>query len=192
MLLLSVEILSLIIILIVLYNYYKKYINNVLYVKSDIDNREYLVLNEPDKNDASNTIAKLRQNLILLKDHLAKNYPDKEETNLILKRLNPDYISEGSPITGEITYTSNKGESMVVCLRNPDLKLHNLNLLSFVMIHELAHIAQKDYDYKHSDKFIKIFIFLLKESINIGIYKYEDYRKNPINYCGMNLNTTPI
>ena len=44
-------------------------------------------------------------------------------------------------------------------------------------------------DIGHTPLFNKIFHFFLTEAIKINIYKYEDYSKKPVMYCGMNLNT---
>ena len=34
--------------------------------------------------------------------------------------------------------------------------------------------------------------FLLEESIKIGIYKKDDFNKNPVEYCGTNITDTPL
>ena len=61
-----------------------------------------------------------------------------------------------------------------------------MNTIMYVVIHELAHVACPEYG--HTPLFKKIFIFLLKQSEKINIYKSIDYRINPQDYCGMTIN----
>lgn len=85
------------------------------------------------------------------------------------------------------SYTINKGEKIVFCLRSKLLdNIHDTNTLMYVVIHEMAHVGCPEYG--HTPLFKKIFKFLLQQSIVIGIYKPVDYRINPQNYCGMTIN----
>ena len=59
----------------------------------------------------------------------------------------------------------------------------------FVAIHELSHIATESIG--HTTEFWKNFKFLLKESVDIKIYKPEDYNKTPREYCGMSIKDNP-
>jgi len=111
----------------------------------------------------------------------------------LLNRYNPDNLIENSPKDKQDTsYTLNKGSTIAFCLREKDstTQLHDLNTLIFVAIHELAHIAIDDND--HPPKFWKMFKFLLEEAELGGIYKSKDYKKNPVHYCGMEVNYNPI
>ena len=58
----------------------------------------------------------------------------------------------------------------------------------YVVIHEMSHFACPEIG--HGPLFQKIFKKFLEESIKIGIYNYEDYNKNSVEYCGMNLNSS--
>ena len=85
------------------------------------------------------------------------------------------------------SYTVNKGERIVFCLRFKVINtIHDINTLMYVVIHELAHIGCPEYG--HTPLFKEIFKFLLIQSSKIGIYTPIDYRKNPQNYCGMEIN----
>jgi hypothetical protein len=44
----------------------------------------------------------------------------------------------------------------------------------------------------HGIEFVEKFRFLLKESINLGIYNYEDYSKKPKEYCGITINNNVL
>ena len=68
-------------------------------------------------------------------------------------------------------------------------KLIDPNTLMFVAIHELSHIATKSIG--HKDEFWNNFKFLLGEAKKIGVYKPEDYKKNPRRYCGTNISDNP-
>ena len=35
-------------------------------------------------------------------------------------------------------------------------------------------------------------LFLLKESIKIGVYKRQDFKKNPQKYCGTKITDSPL
>ena len=37
-----------------------------------------------------------------------------------------------------------------------------------------------------------IFVFLLNESMQLGIYEYDNYYEHNIEYCGMQINETPL
>ena len=69
-------------------------------------------------------------------------------------------------------------------------KLHDINLLNYVAIHEMAHFACPDIG--HGTIFKNIFRFFIHEAIKIGIYHKEDFNNNPTEYCGMILSSSII
>lgn len=107
-------------------------------------------------------------------------------------KFQPNNISEGGKDKSYTTYTLNKGEKIVFCLRTRDNtdQLHNINLLLFVAIHELAHIMTLSTG--HTPEFQKHFSFLLKEAVDFGIYQPENFRANPTTYCGIPVTDTPL
>ena len=56
-----------------------------------------------------------------------------------------------------------------------DGKLVDINVLTFVCIHELSHIGNETIG--HDDAFWEFFKELLIEAINIGVYIKYDYKK---------------
>ncbi len=60
----------------------------------------------------------------------------------------------------------------------------------FVAIHELAHIMSLTLG--HNKEFMKNFKFLLKNAVEIGIYRNVDYSKNKTDFCGMKITNTPL
>ena len=60
------------------------------YVKSTVDGRKYLVRNLPDKQDASNMIATVRQNLIKLAQELKKKNQGNIDIERMINNFNPN------------------------------------------------------------------------------------------------------
>ena len=86
------------------------------------------------------------------------------------------------------SYSVNKGEELSFCLKSKKTgELHEINLLMYVALHEMAHIACPEIG--HGELFKKIFKFLTEQAIEIGIYKYDDYETKPVEYCGMMLSS---
>jgi len=165
--------------------------DNLIKTKSQVDNYEYWVRNLPDKNQAANTLAKIKQNIYKLVDYLKKNqeaFPkNMQYIKNLVSRTKDIIIMETGADEKYTSYTVNKGERIVFCLRFKIINtIHDINTIMYVVIHELAHIGCPEYG--HTPLFKEIFKFLLIESSKIGIYTLIDYRKNPQNYCGMEIN----
>jgi predicted metal-dependent hydrolase len=156
-----------------------------------VDNKEYLVRNSEDKSKAANTLANIKENIKKLVTHLKntinKHNGEKEYINNLVNRTKEINIMETPADEKNTSYTINKGEKIVICLRSKLLnEIHDINTIMYVVIHELAHVACPEFG--HTPLFKKIFIFLLKESHKINIYIPIDYRKKPQDYCGMTIN----
>ena len=170
--------------------------HEVKYVKSDLDGKEYLVRDLKDKNEATDLLASLRINMMKLVDHLYQNKDTKYSTNKVyieqLKtRIKDVIINESSEDSAYTSYSVNKGEQIVFCLRSKhDGKLHDLNLLMYVAIHELAHVGCPSYG--HNDEFKRIFAFFAKISIELGIYTKIDFHNDPSEYCGLTISESII
>lgn len=168
----------------------------VSYVESNSDNHTYLVRNLPDKQEASNMLAMIRHNINTLKNYLVNNknkYPTyKKYIEQLEQRCNDNIvISESSPDSKYTSYSVNKGEEIVFCLRSKkDGQLHDMNIVMFVAIHEMSHIACPEFG--HTPLFRDIFVFLLNVAMQLGIYHYDNYYVNQIEYCGMQINETPL
>ena len=172
--------------------YAKKEDTEVDMVKSNIDGNEYLVQNKPDKQEAADTLAKMKSKLQNFIDYLHKNKSKNKSVEILLSRVDLDKISEGNEDNNYTTYTLNKGEKVVFCLRSRDHKdfVHDLNLLTFVAIHELAHIMSVSEG--HNEEFYRNFKYLCQEAVDCGIYHPVDYSKNPVNYCGITVTDSPL
>ncbi len=163
-------------------------------IKFEVNGNTVLVRDTDDKEESSKLLGELIDRMYILKEYVMdikdsypnfKNYIEQFDRNFNKKRtkiyetsLNSDYTS----------YSINKGEELVFCIRSKTTKnLHNINLLTYVAIHELAHTACPETG--HTPLFNKIFKFLLERAIEIKLYYYEDYSSSPVEYCGMKLYT---
>lgn len=179
------------IVFLIIINYFSKISSKeVVYIISDYDNKKYLVLNKVDKHDAAYTLSVIRDRIKKLVDYLNKNidkYPDyKIYITQLITRIGDINLTENAPGEKFTSYTVNKGQEISLCLRNISTgKLHNINIITYVAIHEISHVACPVPD--HDDPFRKIFIFFLQKSIELKIYKKENYDINPFNYCGLEI-----
>ena len=174
-----------------IYFNFKNSFLNITYVKSTIDGRSYLVRNRDDKQKAADTLATLNKKLLQLIDYLVKKDGSNVDIQRLKKNFDPDNISESTQYSKYTSYSVNKGEKIVFCIRSKKTnELEKDNILMFVALHELGHLMTKSIG--HTEEFWRNFKFLLQESINIGIYIKDDFNKNPVEYCGTNITDTPL
>lgn len=165
--------------------------NDMEYIKSEVDKTDYLVRTLPDKKKAADLLAKTKKKLLELSYYLEKTYPKDKR----VKRLSNFYntvIVESQPKSKFTSFSINKGEKIVFCIRsrNSDEKLVNLNLLMFVAIHELAHVITSSIG--HTEEFWDNFKWLLVQAVKIKIYKPHDFQKKPEEYCGTTITDSPL
>ena len=166
--------------------------NEVEYVTSTVDQQTYLVQSLPDKQAAADLIARIRGKLEQFVDHLKKNFSEDVRVERIQENFRSDKISEGSKNSKYTSYSINKGEKIVLCIRSKDQqkKLVDLNTMMFVVLHELAHIATKSIG--HTPEFWDNFKWILKEAVNTGVYKSQDFNNKPVEYCGIQITDNPL
>jgi len=164
----------------------------VEFVKSSMDGKEYLVRSLPDKKEAANLLAQIIDRFQKLLKHLELTQSTDERTVRVIKNLNVDAISEGSENSSYTSYSVNKGEKVVFCLRSRDKnnQLMDINTMMFVALHELAHISSKTVG--HDTAFWTNFKWLLENAIQIGIYEKQDFKKKPVEYCGIQITDSPL
>ena len=166
--------------------------NEVMYVKSSVDNNEYLVRNLNDKNEAANILAMLRMKLEKICEIMKKKYPVDESVLRMNEKFNADNITESGKSNQYTSYSVNKGEKIVFWIRQKDEteSLVDENTLTFVAIHELAHIMTKSVG--HTPEFWANFKRLLKEAVENKLYQKENYSNNPKEYCGIKVSDSPL
>jgi predicted metal-dependent hydrolase len=162
------------------------------YVTSTIDERKYLVRSLPDKQEAADLLAETSEELHKLIKHMEKMNPKDPRTERLVINFNRDSICEGVDSNEYTSYSVNKGEQIIFCLRQKDKNntLVDLNTILFVGIHELAHLCTVSIG--HTDEFWENFRWLLQEAIQIGVYTEQDYKSKPQKYCGINITSSPL
>lgn len=152
------------------------------------DNRVYLVQDIPDKQASADALARINQQMKALIEYLTDNVDNYNEyfdtIRAIKKRYNPESLSEGTVEEDLTSYTVNKGEKIVFCLRDRKgtQRLYNDNLLTYVAIHELAHVASVSEG--HNEEFHRNFNFLLETARKLGLFEHQ---LQPTEYCGLHL-----
>ncbi len=156
---------------------------------------QYLVRNLDDKDKAADLLFTIKTRLKKLIDYVnndcLKNETERTKfinqyNRSILNKFNYIIFRESTDNSKFTSYSINKGEEIVFCLRSiPDNKLHNINELMYVAIHEIAHVGCPEIG--HTSLFKKINLELLKYAIDCGVYSYKNYNALPEQYCGIQL-----
>jgi hypothetical protein len=164
---------------------------NLKCIISDVDGKKYCVRERSKLTLAADRLAIANQKMQKLVNHCKEKYPERKNIKKLVEGYNPKQIYETLPTSEFTAYSENKGEKLAFCL-NTEKNGNNLidhNTLTFVAIHELAHIMTTSIG--HKDEFWTNFKFLLGEAEKINIYKQTDYKKNPVRYCGMTISDNP-
>ena len=159
------------------------------------DGQKYIVL---EKNSAKSAeyLAWINEKNIELMRYLRDTFPESEYTELLRKRYDPDVIGEHLPNTlaPETSYVQGKGDEVRFCLRGGarptvDSAYADKNLLMFVNLHEMSHIAS--HEYGHGIAFWQTFKWLLTRAIEAGVYNPVNFAQIPQTYCGLDLGYNP-
>jgi len=164
---------------------------NLKCIISDVDGKRYCVRERLKMELAANLLASVTQKLKDLVIYCAKKFPDNENVQRMVQKFNPTKISETLPTSEYTAYSENKGQKLAFCLNKEKngSKLIDINTLSFVAIHELAHIMTLSEG--HKQEFWQNFKFLLEQAKASNIYDPVNYKKNPESYCGMDITDNP-
>ena len=174
--------------------FYMNFVRQKLYLeKIRADNgTEYLVRNLPDKLEAANKLGKISDSLKNLVNSLGDSSSKKSAYIKQLKdSFHPEQITENIPGSMYVAYSVNKGEELSLCIREKNTeKFIDDNTIIFVAIHELSHIMTSETG--HTPLFWDNMKYLLEKASSQGIYMPIDYKQNPVTYCGMDINSTPM
>lgn len=196
----------LIIVILICLCLYQMYYNETRYIKSNVDNKYYLIRTNSHTSeqalDSANMLAHINQKVESLIQHLLKKYQSQFNgeyhfVRILAEKYNHNILSEAAIDHRYTTFTIDK-EEMHICLRTRDgnENLYEINLLLYVVLHELAHLCNYDRTGHaiegHGKEFATIFRILVENAIEIGIYQYTDYEKKPQEYCGMILHTSIV
>lgn len=173
-------------------------IENTTEIISQVDGMKYRIHKQHTTRQlAADTLATINEKIIDILRMLRRKYPNEhnargQAVKLLLLRYNPDNLIENSPHdpNGDTAYSLDKGETIALCLREVDSNdIHNMNILMFVALHEMAHVAINVLD--HPLEFWSTFKFLLEEAELANIYTSSNYGINPQYYCGLKVNYNP-
>jgi hypothetical protein len=169
---------------------------NLVDLRSSLDGRVYRVQNLPDKQSACDMMSRIRKNLVSIVERFRDdpNYVQDEPYQRLVTRFNPDVLEENDMDADCTSYSENKGEKIVVCLRDktkaPTYPLVEDNTVMFVLIHELAHLMTASTG--HTPEFWTNFRKLLQDCVQLGVYTPVNYARFPTPYCGMTITDTPL
>ena len=190
------DFLSYVLIFLIIIISYRMYKNSDMFqlkcIVSDVDGRKYCVREREKIDLVADRLANVNQKLIKLVNYCYENFPDDERVQRLRKKFNPKKIVETLPTSEYTAYSENKGEKLAFCLdkkRNNTDNLIDINTLTYVAIHELSHICSISVG--HTPEFWDNFKYLLIQAKKIGIYNPIDYKKNPGEYCGMDITDNP-
>lgn len=190
--------LIILLIIIVLLSLYKLYI-----IKTDkfsVENNERLLGSDNEyyyvqsyynnKQEAVELFVLIDSKIEQFINYLFNKYKDsyngrKQDIAIKLrKRYNSNNLRETSPLnkSGDTSFVINKGKIIAICLRDKNSTFHKFNIIMFVVLHELTHLVIESFF--HPPEFWEDFKFLLIEIEIAGIYFSENYKYNPVSYCG--------
>ena len=164
---------------------------NLRCVISKVDGNTYCVRERSKLELAADLLAEATNNMKKLVKYVGANNASNPAVKRLVENFNPDKISETLPTSEHTAYSENKGEKMAFCLNEDKegTRLIDLSTLTFVAIHELAHLMTESIG--HKEEFWDNFKFLLKNAKESGIYEPVDYSKSPVQYCGTRIDENP-
>jgi|UniRef100_A0A6C0KZY5 hypothetical protein len=173
--------------------HFKKSAYDMALVQSTIDDKSYLVRNMKDKQQAADSLARIRGKLLRLMKFLEQSFNDRPFVKQIIKNFdaNPERFAESTPDAAYTSYSVNKGEKVYMCLRQRDEKeaIVDDNILIFVALHEMSHIGTVSIG--HTREFWNHFAWLLEKAEEVKIYQYQDFAAHPVEYCGVHITDSP-
>lgn len=165
-----------------------------VYQISNVNNKRYLVRKQKSQKNqlkSANLLASLSKRKNKLCDFLenSKKYNKHYGIRRLLANRNVKLEELSYEFKNEAAYSINKGERIGICLRKKNGNIEHENTMFFVLMHELAHIMSRKY--AHDAEFWDNFALLIKAATECGVYKYQDFSKNPTSYCGHSISHTP-
>ena len=162
-------------------------------IVSSVDGNKYCVRDRQRMDEAADLLARVTDKCSLLVAHLQQTFPEEERVQRLAQNFNADQVMETLPTSTHTAYSENKGEKIAFCL-NEDRDeqtspLIDEHTLTFVALHELAHVASVSVG--HKTEFWDNFKFLLENAKELGIHEPVDYKARPQQYCGMKIHDNP-
>lgn len=186
-------------------NYRKRNEKKTTIVISNFDNKPYRIVENfsPEYNkECADMMAQINLFIQEFINHMRKKYIINGEkhpryngtnaTNMLIEQYNPRTLKENFPTDLNFTsYVMDKGSEIAFCLhpQGQPNTLHDFDLLKFVILHELAHLASPHIG--HPIEFWRIFKIFIEEAVDAKIYTPVNYGIEPIEYCGLKITYSP-
>ena len=160
------------------------------------DGQSYEMQNLPDKEKAVTLMADVKARLLKLVTHYKSDQALSADPPVrrFLERFKTDVFVENDMASRDTSYSENKGEKIVVCLRDktkaPQYPLIDANTIMFVVLHEMAHLMTETIG--HTQEFWSNFRRILGDAVQIGLYTPVNYSQRPTPYCGMVISDSPL
>ena len=158
------------------------------------DGQSYEMQDLSDKQKAVELMVEIRRRLQLVKEFyettpgLASDPPVAR----FLVNYHPEAFVENDVKSSDTSYSENKGQRIVVCLRDktkPPYPLIDINTIMFVILHEMGHLMTETIG--HTPEFWSNFKRILEDATKLGLYTSVNYAREPKSYCGMTITDTP-
>lgn len=173
--------------ILVLFYFKRSYNSNRGLIKQNNE----IIADAPNKEESIRLLNEIRYRSEKLINYCINTDPTNPNVQLLQQRFNPHNIQETSIHDSSTSYTIDKGEEVHLCLRDKkNLQHHDINILMFVSIHELAHIMSSSYG--HNNEFDSNFKFLLQKAVECGVYSPENYNEQSKEFCGLTVSSSPL
>lgn len=179
----------LIVMVIIVIGYIRQHYAEVDIVEAN-DKRKYIVRKMPNQKEAVERLARVNKDMHHLVRHMLAKFPQDESVLRLHDNYNPDAISEGGAEVGYTSYSVNKGEKIVLCIRQANGDFVDHNVIMYVAIHELAHLMTKEIG--HPTVFWDNFKRLLQEAMALNLYTKVDFAASPTPYCGIKISSSVV
>ena len=145
---------------------------------SDVDGNKYCVRERGKLELVADQLAHTTNNMKSVVEKCREEYGDQENVKRLVEKFNPQKIYEILPTSEYTAYSENKGEKLAFCVEtekeNGAGYLVDINTMTYVAMHELAHIMTESIG--HTEEFWQNYKFLLQVAKSINIYEPIDYK----------------